>query len=162
MSEVVEVPLTQGMVAIIDAADADDVLAYRWTAQLDGLVWYAKRSVKRPDGVWTCEYLHKFLAGYRITDHRNGDGLDNRRSNLREATTSQNGGNKRISTANKSGYKGVSWDKRKKKWNAQVKRDGRIRWLGYHATPLAAALAYDAGAREYFGEFSRLNFPEGR
>lgn len=90
-------------------------------------------------------------------DHINGDGLDNRKENLRFATTSENAMNK-CSTKNKSSsYKGVSWYKRYKKWQAQIKFKGKSIYIGIFDTEIEAAKAYDNKAKELFGEFAKLN-----
>lgn len=157
----IEVPLTQGKVALVDAADAPSVLAHKWcAAEAWPGIFYAKRGVRRPDGTKTTTCMHTFLTGWQLVDHANGNGLDNRRSNLREATVSQNSANSRRSTRNRSGFKGVSWDKARSKWRATIQFDGHYRNIGRYPSAEDAARAYDAAAREHFGEFARLNFPE--
>lgn len=158
----VEVPLTRGLVAMVDQADADRVLAHRWHAHRpdpDG-PHYAERTERRPDGTRGTVRLHAFLTGWPLVDHVNGDGLDNRRSNLRPATDAQNGRNRGANRNNTSGYKGVSLDKRRGTWAAALWVAGRKHHLGTHATPEAAAHAYDHAAVELHGEFARLNFPD--
>lgn len=156
----VEVPLTRGYVAIVDAADAERVLAYRWFAQPNVRNVYAIRGIRRPDGVRTTQSLHKFLTGFAVTDHVNGDGLDNRRSNLRDATTAENGRNRRRQSNNASGFKGVFWNKADRKWRASIGvTDGKRQHLGCFSTPEAAAQAYDEAAREMYGEYASVNFP---
>jgi hypothetical protein len=88
-------------------------------------------------------------------DHINGDKSDNRFSNLRLATVSQNLANAKKPVTNTSGYKGVSWNKNAKKWRSMIKRDGKVTHLGYFETPEAAHAAYMNKAREFFGEFAR-------
>jgi hypothetical protein len=156
----VAVPLTQGYVAIVDAADAGRVLAYKWHAQANGRTVYAVRRVRRADGKQTALLLHTFLTGYERTDHRNGNGLDNRRINLREATAGENNQNRRQRSDNTSGFKGVHWDKRSSKWRAQVNANGKAHRLGHYLTAAEAARAYDAAARELHGEFATVNFPQ--
>ena len=156
----VQVALTQGYVAVIDAADAHLVLAHRWHVRPSGRTVYAQRGVQRPDGTWRKQALHQFLTGYAITDHINGDGLDNRRSNLREVTAVENGRNRRRDRDNTSGFKGVCWHKRDRKWQAGIRDGGKSpRHLGYFSTAEEAAHAYDAAAREMHGEYATLNFP---
>jgi hypothetical protein len=91
-------------------------------------------------------------------DHIDGDGLNNTRSNLRLCSNMQNCHNQGVAANNKSGYRGVSWDARRGKWRAVIMVNGRLRSLGYHATPADAAIAYDSAARQLFGEYARLNF----
>lgn len=157
----VEVPLTQGLVALVDEVDADAVLAHRWHAHRDTRNnFYALRSVRRPDGKQATLPLHTFLTGWPLVDHRNGDGLDNRRSNLRAATNAENQRNRGLPANNTSGYKGVTWNKPAGKWQAGIRVDGRLLALGRYTDPEAAARAYDAAALLHFGEFAWLNFPD--
>jgi hypothetical protein len=95
-------------------------------------------------------------------DHRSGDGLDNRRGNLRVATTGQNNCNVQRRKDCTSGYKGASWHARIGLWQSQIQVAGRKRCLGYHNTAEEAARAYDVAARELHGEFACLNFPESK
>lgn len=154
----IEIPLSKGFVAIVDEADAEAVLAHAWSAFEHGRTVYAQRSVKR-DGKWTTQRLHQFLTGFPRTDHGNGNGLDNRRANLREATQGQNLYNQ-IRTRGASGFKGVTWWKRDQCWKAQISAGGVNRHLGYFPNARDAALAYDAAARELHGEFATVNFPK--
>ncbi len=88
-------------------------------------------------------------------DHRNGNGLDNRRFNLREATHAQNMRNQKLNRNNKSGFKGVSYKRSHRKWRACISMHGKTIELGYHDTPEIAYTAYCAGATKYHGEFAR-------
>lgn len=95
------------------------------------------------------------------SDHINGDGLDNRRCNLRICTTSQNQQNQQTQSRIKSsGFKGVNWAKRANKWVARIVIAKKEMWLGSFDSELKAALAYDNAAKKYFGEFSKTNFIE--
>lgn len=105
--------------------------------------------------------LHKFLTGNERTDHRNGDGLDNRRSNLRRATHAENMRNGRKREIGKNKYKGAFWHKGASKWMAQLCFNRRRVYGGLFETDVEAARAYDALALQYHGEFARLNFPNG-
>lgn len=158
----VEVPLTQGLFALVDAEDAEAVLAHRWHAHRERTKLYALRAVYlgggRKNQVSRRVGLHNFLTGWPMVDHINGDGLDCRRANLRQATVAQNNLNKRIRSGSTSGYKGV-WIHPNGRARAYINIDERRRHLGYHGTPEAAAEAYDEAAREAFGEWACLNFP---
>ncbi len=155
---VAEIPLTKGMVAIVDDGDVAILNPYSWCASYRrGGIWYASGLVdgKRMD-------MHRFLmnAPNGWVDHRNHDGLDNRRANLRIATPSQNIANSRKhGTTTSSRYKGVSLFKRTGQWTAQIGKPKRH--LGYFATEESAALAYDRAAIEVWGEFANPNFPKG-
>ncbi len=150
-----EIPLTQGKVALIDDEDWPLVAGFKWYAHRNRRTMY----VEHCDGRFNVK-LHRLITsaapGVEV-DHRNGDGLDNRRSNLRVATRSQNRCNG-ITRMNKSGYKGVTV-RSSGRCHAVVTVQGRRLFLGSFSTPEDAARAYDAAARELHGEFARLNFP---
>ena len=158
-----EIVLSNGDVALVDAADYDRVMnaAGTWYATPNRHTIYAGRKVRRPDGRQTTQLLHRFLTGdaWRQVDHINGDGLDNRRSNLRLATHAQNMRNRREQTNNSSGFRGVS--RHNRRWRASISVGNKDRHLGYYDDPIEAARAYDAAALELSGEFARLNFPLG-
>lgn len=95
----------------------------------------------------------------KFIDHKNGNRADNRWCNLREANDSQNSRNSSMPSNNKSGYKGVSWQKDKKKWVVRFHTESSYKFLGYFACPTVAAMQYDRFARLHYKEFARLNFP---
>lgn len=161
----VEIPLTQGQVALIDRADLVLVAPYKWFAHKrhkrkpsdrDAFYAHANTTV---DGARRTVLMHRLIAGFpnEDVDHRNGNGLDNRRENLRAATPNQNGGNAMPRRNETSRFKGVSWFAESSCWMANITHERRQRYLGLHATEEAAALAYNSAARELFGEFARLN-----
>jgi len=156
-----EIPLTKGFVALVDDEDYDRVMAAGSWRTLSGRcgLMYARRHVRVDGRRVVDEVLHRFLTGWPLVDHINGDGLDNRRANLRPATTSQNLANRRIQCNNRSGFKGVGWHTSTGKWRSRIVVDGKRFNLGAFTTPEAAALAYDAAARELHGEFACVNFP---
>mgnify|MGYP003383480200 CR=1 FL=1 len=150
------VTLTQGYEAVINASDAPLVAGWNWYAIKDGNTVYAQRS--RPAGERRIVRMHRVLMGDPdglLVDHRDGDGLNNIRSNLRLATCQQNVHNARISKSNTSGFKGVSWRKTNGKWHAQIRLNGRQRNLGYFQTPEAAHDAYCKASSSLHGEFGR-------
>jgi hypothetical protein len=100
--------------------------------------------------------LHNLLVNYAWpVDHRNGNGLDCRRHNIRAATKSQNAANARAHRDNKCGWKGIWWNKRDKCWQAQICVAGRKQHLGCFRKPSTAKAAYNRAARDAFGEFFR-------
>jgi hypothetical protein len=96
----------------------------------------------------------------KVTDHMNGNGLDNRRSNLRNCLPTENGRNRQRNRRSRTGFKGVGQYKRTGKYYASIRFKGKTLYLGQYDTPVEAARAYDRKARELFGQFARLNFPE--
>ena len=97
------------------------------------------------------------LSTNLVIDHINGNGLDNRRANLRLATVAQNAWNSK-KRKSRSGYKGVCYDKAKRRWRAAIVHHGRRIHLGYFKEKLEAAKAYDTAAIKYFGQFAHTNF----
>jgi hypothetical protein len=89
-------------------------------------------------------------------DHKDGNPSNNRFSNLRKATASENIANSKKRRDNTSGFKGVSWDKGAKKWSAKIGVSGRKLHLGLFDTPEAAHAAYLTAAHKHFGEFARV------
>jgi len=99
------------------------------------------------------------VLGRKVTvDHKNGNGLDNRKFNLRICTRSQNQQNKKKPISNTSGFKGVAWSKAANKWCAYIAVNKERIHLGLFVDPKEAARAYDTAARKFFGEFARPNF----
>lgn len=90
-------------------------------------------------------------------DHKDGDGLNNQRENLRWATVSQQGQNRKLGSNNSSGFKGVSWSKRSKKWRVNIMHEGTPIHLGLFYSKIEAAKAYNEAAIKYFGEFAKIN-----
>jgi hypothetical protein len=155
-----EIPLTQGKTALVDDEDFALVAGYKWCAlRKKGNHWYAVRGVSTPKGVRHI-YMHRVIANPpegMVTDHINGDGLDNRRSNIRVATKRQNAQNTSIHRNNTCGFKGVSISRR---GHITAKCQGV--YLGLFKTVEDAARRYDEEALIRYGEFARLNFPEER
>lgn len=158
---VCKVPLTRGLFAVVDIADMDLVSGRPWQAEVAHLTFYATRRAEGPRGVKRVK-MHRLILGLSEgeldADHVDGDGLNNRRSNLRRATDSQNQANRVRMPPARSAFRGVTNEGGR--WRARIRVDGKLLNFGSHETEEAAARAYDAAASELFGEFARLNFPD--
>lgn len=160
VGDTVWIELTQGKQACVDLADWPAVCLWKWYAAKSRHVFYARAMTLAKEGERKILRLHTLLTGAKLTDHKDGDGLNNRRSNLRAATGQQNNCNCRKRAGTSSQFKGVSWGTRDEVWSARIRVNWKLLSLGYFTEELDAARAYDAAAKEHFGEFARLNFPE--
>lgn len=155
-----EIKLTKGLVTLVDDEDYEELTKYKWYAQSGGKYYYAMR--RKMDKLLS---IHRILMNAPVgmdVDHKNHDTLDNRKTNLRVCTRSQNIGNSnKNQTDCSSKYKGVSWSKRKNKWIVSIKLNYKTIFLGYFYNEIFAASVYDIKANELFGEFAQLNFPDG-
>jgi hypothetical protein len=157
------IPLTKGYVAIIDEIDSD-LIAFNWCAlgnNAPSLVYAQRRS--KAAGIDESILIHRVILGRMIgrplleselVDHVDRNGLNCRRSNLRIANSSQNQINQKLSSLNTSGYKGIYWHKKARKWHATIGVYGKTKSLGYYDDPSEAHKAYMRAAREYYGEFA--------
>jgi hypothetical protein len=151
--ELAYVTLSQGHEAVLDAVDVGLVVGHNWHYKRG----YAVTSVYRP-GVKKClVFMHRLISGTPAgmeTDHIDGDGLNNRRSNLRFATTSENQRNRVASANNTSGgRKGVNFHRYSGRWRASIQLNGKRRHLGYFDTPDQAHAAYCESAVRLHGDF---------
>lgn len=176
LAEPVQIPLSKSeRVALVDTRDAERVSQFKWRLKAKKSrpgQFYAQRSLPRAErGTVTGQGLHSFIMGAgpgQLVDHENGNGLDNRRTNLRFATHRENATNVTSSKRQKlGGYKGVTWNKAASKWQAsicggEIKANGKRRqlYLGVFVDPVEAARVYDRKALEVFGPFACLNFPD--
>jgi hypothetical protein len=152
------IPLDKGLFSIIDESDYEKISKYKYRAARSKGRWYALRD----EGKKTI-YMHQDILGKKEgfePDHKNGNGLDNRRSNLRFVTHQQNLQNqKKRGIACSSKYKGVTRHIGGK-YQARIKAGGKQLHLGLFIDEVDAARAYDKAAIEHFGEFANVNFPE--
>lgn len=158
--EVAFIELTKGYRATIDAVDIPLVEGRNWSALTSPRrnAIYACR-VEIIDGKQHMILLHRLilgLAGDDQGDHRDGDGLNNRRYNLRICTHADNQINKRVRSDSSSGLKGVVWESRSGRWRSEIQLHGKKKWLGYFDTPEAAHAAYCAAAPLLHGEFASI------
>lgn len=153
-----------GRVALVDDADYDLVMRYRWhVVELDrpgrSCGPYAVSAIYDPPPQRTIR-MHRLLVSWPRTDHIDHNGLNNQRHNLRPASSGQNGANRRPNLGTSSQFKGVRWYPKLGKWCARATKDGHTFHLGYFASEIEAARAYDAAALTLWGEYAYLNNPD--
>ena len=160
------IPLTRGKYAIVDPERYSELAKDKWHVSWSENGLYAVRKFwTKEGGRFKQKYvsIHRVIIGAgerEVVDHINHNSLDNRLANLRLATVQQNAWNARKRKCNcSSKYKGVSWSKIRKKWRARITFNGRLIFIGYFDREKAAAMAYDAKARELFGDYASLNMP---
>ena len=136
----------------VEIDEKDEVLAssgdWHASARNGGRVYFSKTI-----------YLHRMICDApknKDVDHADGDTLNCSRSNLRICSRSQNLGNSKGGRNNTSGYKGVSWAKRERKWRAYIRENGKLKGLGYYDDPKEAHEAYKQAAIRIHGEFARF------
>lgn len=151
-----EIPLTKGKVATVSNNDYQYLSQWKWSAHKNGNTFYAVRMATDPNGKRKFIYMHRVVgkrAGRRMNseiDHKNRNGLDNQRSNLRAATHKQGGENQSVRKDNTSGHRGVYKHKRTGKWVAQIKHNGRNIYLGLYVNLKKAVSARRAAEKKYF------------
>lgn len=155
-----EIPLTKGHVALVDDADYEWLNQYNWHYEPAGCGYAARRIDNK------IVLMHQFIMQAKLgqlVDHKNRNGLDNQRNNLRMATTAQNAANRdkpRRIKPTTSQFKGVYLDSNTHRWIAKIRVNRQGIHIGSFADEVEAARAYDAAACKYHGTFARLNFPE--
>jgi len=140
---------------LVDSQFLPEIQKHAWRNNGNNYFNYCKRIGKKT----TCVYLHRLIMnapeGMEV-DHKNSDILDNRKCNLRICSRSENLCNKKLSKYNTSGYRGVTWDKSKRKWQATITKNNKQYHLGRFNTPEEAHAAYCEAAKRLHGEFARL------
>ena len=159
-----EIAITRGRIVLVDDGDYERLIRRKWQylAKRDSGIGYAIRTDKI-NGKKCGVLMHREILGLPIgreprVDHRDSNGLNNQKENLRIATQLENSRNRARGALNTSGYKGVCWHKRAKKWAVSIRYDGKRMHLGLFANKIAAAAVYDDAARKLFGEFAKCNF----
>lgn len=154
------IDLPGGKQAIVDDEDYAGLLARSWHLQAGCGTFYAVTNMPRPGGGYSTVGMHRLINNTppgMHTDHIDGDGLNNTRANLRTATRQQNMRNRKPNAASTSSLKGVYWRANRRRWLASIRVDGKLKLLGMFKDEAEAGRAYDAAAREHFGEFARTN-----
>ena len=163
-----EIPLTRGYVALVDDEDYERVSAFKWHT----LIIYRKdKTIANTYAVRTPSkqrsmLLHRFVLNaldspLNVDHHPDPSGLNCRKTNLRLATSRQNSQNRRESTSNRAGMKGVTWRKDHAKWVAYIVVNGKRKYLGEFDDREEAGKAYDSSCIEHFGTFGKTNVDLG-
>ena len=162
--DVAYVPLSRGYETIIDAEDVRLICSDNWCVTGPGLQTgdggciYAMR-IDTTSGKRVSLRLHRVIMNAPDNlqvDHINGNGLDNRKSNLRLVTHTQNMLNQRKAKDNTSGYKGVHWNKTRGRWQATIQANGKAKYLGLFDDPAEAHEAYVAASQKFHGPYGRI------
>ena len=148
------IQLTQGKFALVDDKDFKELSKRKWYAHETGNTFYALRSIWDGKKQFRIS-MHRQLLGLsfgdgKIADHRNRNGLDNRRANLRVVSKSKNGRNRKLQVNSTSGHPGVCWYKPTKKWRAYIGLNGSPIWLGLYDNILDAVEARKKGEAKYW------------
>lgn len=154
-----EILLTRGLVALVDDSWFDELNKFKWR------VMGSKRNYAVRQEQGKTIFMHRVIAGTpegQVCDHINGDGLDNRSDNLRNCTDAQNAHNNHIKKPGcSSAFKGVFFDGRRRLWMASICDGGHQIVRGPFRFEIEAAIARDKLAKDRWGEFAFLNFPDG-
>lgn len=156
-----EIVLHKGDICLVDDDDFERLNQFKWhsiKSRTEGRFYVVRKDNVIKRRIFVHREIISISPG-KFVDHINGNSLDNRKCNLREATSQQNSFNQKRKTGASSRFKGVSWDKCRNKWTAQIMKSKVNRTLGRFTDEIQAAVAYDEAAVKMFGEFARLNFP---
>jgi len=148
------IQLSSGKYAIVDSCDYEILSQYTWSFSKGrhtdyAITWKGKKYMR----------MHQMIMKPNrglVVDHINGDGLDNRRDNLRVCTTAENSRNRNLKSTNKSGVTGVFWCKGVKKWTAQITVNYKAKHLGYFKEISDAIKSRKDAESIYFGEFAKV------
>lgn len=144
--------LTKGKYALVDNEDFSYLNQFKWIVTNNGYAVLSKYK--------KLTYMHRVIMlplDEKVVDHINHNPLDNQRKNLRICSRKENLRNQNIQKRSSSGYKGVSWNKKRKKWTVFIMVDKINKFKGYYKTKEEAARVYNINAIKYFGKFAHLN-----
>jgi len=157
-----QIPLSQGLFALVDDEDFEYLNQFKWHARKSRDTFYASRNLRISKNNRKTIQMHRVVletTNPKIQiDHKDGNGLNNQKNNLRLATSTQNTRNSKPNKNTSSKYKGVSYRKDAKKWRSIINFNKKVIRLGCFTDEIEAAKAYDEKAKELFGEFAWLNF----
>lgn len=153
------IQLTRGQLALVDEADFLNLSRHKWFCSVSngGKMYACRRELGTRVFIRMHRQIMRAPIGVQV-DHKDGDGLNNRRLNLRLCLNGENPRNIGIPKHNASGYLGVSWKADRGKWQASIKANGKSKHLGYFLDPVEAATAYDGAAIKLHGDFATVNF----
>jgi len=156
-----EIKLTQGKFALVDDDMFEELNQFKWYADKNKYTFYAKRNICI-NGKRTTSFMHRVILELMDKnthcDHKDLNGLNNQKSNLRKCSNAENNRNQNPRTGCTSRFKGVCWNKKDRRWRVQIMVDGKINNLGNFKDELKAAITYDKAAKVHYGEFANVNF----
>lgn len=153
-----QIPLTQGQFTLVDDEDFEYLNQFKWHALKAKNTYYATRKIKRKI-IWMHREILKLTDIKIMADHKDGNGLNNQKSNIRPCDFYQNNKNQKPRKGT-SKYKGVSWRKSRNKWVIHITINGKQKHVGSFSNEIEAAKAYDEMAKLHYGEFAYLNFKQ--
>ncbi len=157
------IKLTKGQFALVDDEDYKQLNRFKWIASTSKIrnTYYARRAMLDCNGKQKIVQMHRIIMGITnpkiIIDHKDGNGLNNQRNNLRVCSHSQNSSNRKSAKNSSSKYLGVTFCKENGKWRAQIRKFNVNHHIGYFIDEKNAALAYQSKAKEIHGEFANLS-----
>jgi hypothetical protein len=156
--EIGKIFTSNGQTILVDEEDYYDLIKIKWHAERQRSGdYYAVNRPKKGKRLYMHRLIMKTSDRFTYVDHIDGNGINNKRSNLREVTPLQNSWNRRSKITSTSKYLGVSWCSTHKKWRASIKFKHINKTIGQYDDEKIAAIAYNTYAKKYFGEYARLN-----
>lgn len=151
------IELLHGLRTLVDDRDFRSLSSHKWYVSRNGYVYRPTERHENGKAIKSADYLHRVVMGApsgMVVDHINGNKLDNRKSNLKVVTQSENNMNAKMTSRNTSGIRGVSWSKHYQRWVPRIAVRGKEIYLGRYKTKEEAARVYEQASREYHGEYS--------